>query len=309
MKNIYLIKGNSYNLINEELAKITNNASNIDRFSLNDTPLNECLEAASYFGMFEEKKVILIKDTKYFGGKFNYENECQILSSFFDNMPEDVIIIFLCDDVKKTKDITKKAISCGAQIIEIKVPDEAMLIEMLTKYANENNIKVDNKALKVIIKNSVKNYDIALQELNKLSLLEEDITESVVSTYGSKEEDDYTFDFSNAVIAKNFERAFDLLDHLLNSGVDSYQLIGLLASSFTNMFMVKSAVKDNLTDDEIAKLFGYSSSGRVYILKKNSKIYTLDQLKEIILSLSDLDKKIKTGLNPVYGIKEFLLSL
>ena len=45
------------------------------------------------------------------------------------------------------------------------------------------------------------------------------------------------------------------------------------------------------------------------MLKRNGRIYTLEELSDIIHSLYELDKKIKTGYNPVYGLKEFLLDL
>ena len=111
--------------------------------------------------------------------------------------------------------------------------------------------------------------------------------------YGSHEDGDYTFDFSNAVVSKDFTKAFSLLDTLLEDGVEVFALVGLLASSFANMYMVKRASMDGLSDEAIAKLFGYSSTSRVYVLKKNSKIYSIEDLKEIIIALSDVDYKIK----------------
>ena len=73
--------------------------------------------------------------------------------------------------------------------------------------------------------------------------------------------------------------------------------------------MVKSASVDGLSDEEIAKLFGYSNPKRVGVLKRNGKIYTLDQLKDIIVSLSNLDLKLKSGYDQIYALKEFLLDL
>ena len=47
----------------------------------------------------------------------------------------------------------------------------------------------------------------------------------------------------------------------------------------------------------------------LYAMKKNSKIYTTEDLKNIIIDLSNLDIKLKTGYNAKYEIKEFLLNL
>lgn len=309
MKQIYLLKSSSYNVLNTEIASIIGDNENITTFSIMDTSIYDVIDDASYFGLFDEKRVIIVKDVKYFGGKNNYDEECSALKKFFAALNEDTIIIFICDDIKKTKDITKEAIKYGAIIKDISNIDESNILEYINKYAEEYNLKVDEPAKDLIIKNSSKNIDIAIKELEKLSNLDSHITLDMVRECGSIEPTDVTFDFSNAVIAKNFNKIFELLDELLASGTEVLSLIGLLASSYNNMYIVKDAVNHGLTDEEIAKLLGFSNSGRIYYIKKNGKIYTMDELKEIIINLSELDKKIKTGLNPVYGIKEFLLNL
>ena len=306
---IYLLKGSSYRLLNSEISKITRDIENITTFSLVDVNIRDILDDASYYGLFPEKRCLIIKDTKYFGGKFAYEEESNLLYDFLSSKLEDLIMIFLCDDIKKTKDLTKKVVAIGAKIIDMSNISEDSMKELITNYCNEQAIKLDSQSYSQILKNSANNLDIMIQEIDKLSLVDKHITTDIVNTYGSKEPDDETFNFSNAVVAKQFKTAFDLLDILLKNGVEPSALIGLLSSSFSNMYMVRDAVNHQLSDEEIAKALGYSGTGRVYVMKKNSKIYTLEQLKEIMLDLCALDIKIKTGYNPVYGIKEFLLNL
>ena len=135
------------------------------------------------------------------------------------------------------------------------------------------------------------------------------ITTDMVNNYTHKNDEDVTFSFSNATIAKDFDFSFKYLDIMLKNGAEPINIVALLANSFTNIYMVKSAASDGLSDEEIAKLFGYTNPKRVGVLKRNGKIYTLDQLKDIIISLSELDLKIKSGYNQIYAIKEFLLNL
>lgn len=266
--NIYLIKSISYRLLNMEIDKITKDIPNITTFSLNEVSIYDCIDDASYFGLFDELRAIIIKDTKYFGGKFLYEEESTAIIKFLSNLDKDTTIIFICDDIKKTKELTKSVVKLGAEIKDISSIDAGVFVNLVDDYAKSEGITLDSKARDLIINNSLKNLDIAIQEIDKLSLVDKHITEAIVKEYGSIEEDLETFGFSNAVVAKNFDKAFDLLDKLLNGGVDAYSLIGLLASSFANMYMVKEAVSNRLTDEEIAKLFGYSSTSRVYVMKK-----------------------------------------
>lgn len=309
MKKIYLISSPSYNIINLEIKKIAGDNTNITVHSLNDETIYDCIEDASYFGLFDESRVIVIKDTKYFGGKFNYEEETNALYNYLSNMDESTSIIFVCDAISKTKDFTKKVLSLGATVSDFTSIDETAIKQVINDYVTSHELILDKNALDLILKNSLDNIDVAIKDIEKISNINSHITEDLVNTYGIKLESVDTFEFSNAVIAKNFRDAFTLLDKLLNNGVDEFQILGVLASSYINMYMVRDAVNHGLTDEEIAKKLGYSGTGRVYVMKKNSKIYTTEDLEKIIIDLSDLDIKIKTGYNPVYELKEFLLNL
>lgn len=308
MKNIYLISSISYHLINDKIKSIAENNSNITYFSLNENTIYDVIDDASYFGLFNESRIIVVKNVKYFGGKFNYEEESNALFNFLSHLDSSTIMIFICDSILKSKDLTKKVLNLNTEIDDTTNINDENILEYLINYTKEHNIKIDNKVLKLILSNTMNNIDIAIEEIEKLSNISSDITEDIVRTYGINIEEVDTFEFSNAVISKNISKSFELLDKLLDT-TDVYNLVGVLASSMTNMYMVRDAVDNGLDDTEIAKALGYANPNRVYVMKKNSRIYTKDELKEIIISLADLDLKIKSGYNPKYELKKFLLDL
>lgn len=309
MKEIYLLSSSSYNIINLQIKEIAAGNDNITYQSLNDVTIYDCIDDASYFGLFDENRIIVIKDVKYFGGKFNYEEETNALYNFLSSMDESLKIIFVCDSIVKTKDITKKVVSLGAKIFDLQDLNTDAINEVIANYVNNSDLVLDNDARDLILKNSLNNLDVALKDIEKMSNVNKHITVPLVNEYGIKLENVDTFEFSNAVISKNFDKAFSLLDKLFLSGVDEFQILGVLASSYINMFMVRDALNHGLGDEEIAKKLGYSGTGRVYVMKKNSKIYTTEDLKNIIIDLSNLDIKLKSGYNALYEIKEFLLNL
>lgn len=320
MANIYLIKSTSYRVINNEIKKICKDNNNVTFFSLNEISIYDVIEDASYFGLFDEPRIIVIKDTKYFGGKFNYEEESSALENLFNNMTDDLTLIFICDNINSKKKLTATAIKKGAEIIDKSKLENEELENVIKDYLKNNEITVEKDVINTLKNNCLNNIDLIIQELDKLSLLGNHITLKTVNDSGSiyleyknnKDEDSAdtsSFDFSNAVVQKKFEEALRQFEKLLEKGIEVQQLIGLLASSYTTMYMVKRATQDKLSDEEIAKLFNFSNPKRVWAVRNNGKIYTIDQIKEIIIQISLLDKKIKTGYNPVYGMKEFLLNL
>ena len=74
------------------------------------------------------------------------------------------------------------------------------------------------------------------------------------------------------------------------------------------MYQVKEASKLGFSNEEIGKILNVKP-GRVYYINQDSNIYSLEELKNIIINLSEVDKKIKSGLDPINGFKAFLLSI
>lgn len=309
MGKIYLLASSSYHVINKEIAAIALTNTNITIESLNDTTIYDCIDDASYLGLFNEDRIIIIKDVKYFAGKSNYEEESKAIISFLEHLDESITIIFICDGILKSKDITKSVLKLNGTIIDKSEIGDEEMVGIIASYAESLSITIDAPATNELLNRSLKNIDVAIQEIDKLSNISSHITLDIIKEYGISLDNIDSFEFSNAVVSKNFGKAFDLFDKLLLSGVDEFAILGLLASSYTNMYMVRDAVNHGLTDEEIAKKLGYSGTGRVYVMKKNSKIYTLDELRDIIISLSELDLKLKNGYKAIYEIKEFLLNL
>ena len=308
MKNIYLIKSDSFFLLNNKISELTQGIEDITKIDLDDSLISDVINDASYHSLFDDKKAVVIINTKYFGGKFLYEEDMELLFNYLTNLDDKTILIFVCNEIVKTKESTKKILSLGGQIIDLTSLSEEELDQSINKYLSDNNIRIDKKDRDVLLHRVGNNVDLLLNELLKISLVSKNITSKEIDEYSAYNEEDVTFDFSNAVVSKDFNKAFDLLDKLLAKGVDPIILVGLLASSYETLYIIKEMLAKGLTDDQMIELTGFKS-GRVYVNKKNSRIYTLEELRDIILGLCLVDKKIKTGSNPVYVFKEFLLNI
>ncbi len=317
---VYLIKSESYNLLNDKLNEITKDSEEINYYSLNLDDLESVIEDVNQVSLFSNNKSVIVKDVKYFGGTFQYEEDCNKLEKLISSMNEDINLVFICNDIVKSKNITKFVIGKGGEIINIPRPDQPTLMSLIKDYTSKNNITISDTSINKVIENTGgvydakknttgSNYDIILKELEKMALYDNgNITNEIVDMCSIKIENDVTFDFSNAVIAKDFNKAFNLLDKLLNNGVDPIILVSTLASSYTTLYMVKDAVNHGLNDEAITELFGFSPF-RTTIVKRNGKFYPMEELANIINNLYQLDIKIKTGYNPVFELKEFLINL
>ncbi len=308
MKNIHLIKSDYFSLTNSLIDELLTDYQDINKYDLDEVEINDVINDSSYYGLFNDKKAIIINNVKYFGGKFLYEEETSLLYDYLSNVDDNYIIIFICNDISDKKEFTTKVVNLGATIHDLSSLSEDELYEFINKYLDNHNIKMEKNSISYLLSRVDNNLDIFISEVDKMSIITNNITDDTIDVYSSYNKDDDAMEFKNAITAKNFDKGFTELDKLLKSKDDVISLVGLLANNYALMYIVKDCMDNNLSDDDICKLNNIKS-GRLYYLKKDLRIYTKDELKDIIIGLSEVDKKIKTGSDPVYVFKEFLLNI
>ena len=63
---MYLVYGESYRLIDEEIKKIIKDETNIITIDLNESQLEDVIREATYVSMFQEKKYLIVKNALFF---------------------------------------------------------------------------------------------------------------------------------------------------------------------------------------------------------------------------------------------------
>ncbi len=316
---VYVIKSSSYRLLNSKIQELTKDIEEKKYFNLDSDELEDVIVDASYVGLFNDSRAIIVREVNYFGGKNKYEDQVNSIIKLIENLDPTITLILVCNNLLKTKESTKRLLSLNVEYIDM-FNNFELEKEYINKYIEENNLKVDSKAMDKLNTNTCNNIDLLLNELDKLSIITKEITFRVVTDYSSTyiipkdnlDEMDYndvSFKFVDALINKKFKDAFAYFDKVVERGDDMYSLIGLLNSQFSNVYMVKEALSHGMSDEDIMNEFGYKKIGRVFIMKKNGNIYSLDELRDIIVNLSDIDLKIKLGADPINSLKEFILSI
>ncbi len=314
---VYVIRSTSFRLLNDKVSSLIENIPDRKYFSLDVDELEDVVIDASYVGLFNDDRAIVVREVNYFGGKPKYEEQVNKLFNLINNLDSSITLVLICNNLNKTKDTAKELLK-KTVFIDLYIKDEE-IDNYINDYISKINVTIEPKALVKLKENTVNNIDLLFNEIDKLALITNNITWKVVNEYGSSyiipkgvgEETDYndiTFKFTDAIANKKFKDAFAYFDKIVERGDDMYALIGLINGQFSNIYLVKEAVNEGLSDETIANELGFKS-GRVYILKRIGNLYTLDELRDIIINLSNIDIKIKLGYDPVNGLKEFILSI
>lgn len=294
--NVYLVSAEAYHLINKEVKKIVHD-NNCTIFNMNKSSVSELLDEASYFSLDTEKKYIIASNADFFGSAKISDEDATSIENYINNPNPSTILIFTTlNGIDSRKKIVKQ-IKTNDGLIVIPKMDKKSINQLLSKYLNDNNFRVDYNTINYIIDNSYGSIDIMLNELDKIMLFyNKPCTlkyEDVVAIVG-EEKDSNNFHFINAVIEKKLGLALKIFKSLKIYKVEPTGLIVLLAREYRLMYYVKKLYKEK-SMNEICSYLGLAD-WQVNKLYNNSLNYNERELLNYLEMLCDMDYNIKSGI-------------
>lgn len=306
MSKVYIIKSFSFKALQKKIDTLIK-SENIIHFDLEEDELSNLLEEANYISLFNEEKNIIVKNMKYFSNKGEYKKENDLIEGYLRNENPNTTIIFIVNDLNLKNKNVKTIKDCNNLII-INEYQKAELDEEIKKYLKEFNFKIDTQSLNLLKTKCLNNYDIILNELDKLFLIKKDNNinlNDIKEIVSNMLEDNY--EFINAVATKN-ANMFKYLNDLIELKIEPTIIVGQLVSQYKLLYFVKDAL-NYISESEIAttlKMHPY----RIKVARENSFNYTLTELDNLIDKLIELDLNIKDDYQNKYQlIRIFLLNL
>lgn len=318
MKNIYLITSSSYRLLEEEIDKIVKD-NQVTSFDLNYVSIDDVLEEANYFSLFDEKKYLLVRNANMFttarkssDGEEKESKKDDKLIKYLENPNPNTILIFILNGKaagnKKITKIIKEKYTL-IEVPELKVSDIQLKVDKLFK---QDGYKCSKDVEYYIINNSLNNYDLAFNEVEKIKLFYGkgcEVKQEDVSNIVSKALEDNNFKFIDVVLARNIKEAFKRYDDLMVQKVEPIMLMSMLAKEIRNMLIVKTII-NNTNRKELMKILGLTYDFQMDKTISNSYNFSVNELESYLLLLAELDYKIKNGkINNKRALELFILDI
>ena len=308
----YLIYGNSYMLIENEIKKI-NDTNNTITYFLDETDFKEILEDISYNGLFEEKKCVIIKRAELLFKTDKEEKDIEALTNYLKSPNKNITLILVSSEKPNSRSKANKELLSYFNVIETRIYTKSYeLAKDFDVIIRKDGYVISQNDLNTFINKCASNYDIAVMEFEKYKKIKKpgiisskDIDENI-SNYNM---DDF-FAFKDAVINKEIEKALTILEDLEASKCACLPLAVMLAKEYMTLYDIKYLSMQKLTNDEISKKLGNMHPFRVKTLRSSSAKYSLDEIEKDIDFLSNLDYKLVSQDNlGIDELRTFLLEL
>ncbi len=291
--NNYLIEGSDYISVNNKISEIIKkngfSDASISKYDLSEGRLDDALEDLNTYGLFSDKKIVIINNFDKMDPLFNKPEE---LLKYVENSSSLNLLFVVSDkydDRKKIiKDLKKKM-----KFIKISTDPVVFTKSCLEGY------KVENGVINLLVNNTLGDVTRLYNECNKLKtykindkyISKDDVEELSFKRLGDSTET--TFQFSRALAEKDKKSALKLYQELLNYKIEPLSIIGLLASQFRIMYQVKSLEEKNMRNDEIASSLK-EKPYRITKTRELTRYYSKKEILDLMIKLEDIDLKIKT---------------
>lgn len=291
--NNYLIEGSDYISVNNKISEIIKkngfSDASISKYDLSEGLLDDALEDLNTYGLFSDKKIVIINNFDKMDPLFNKPEE---LLKYVENSSSLNLLFVVSDkydDRKKIiKDLKKKM-----EFIKISTDPVVFTKSCLEGY------KVENGVINLLVNNTLGDVTRLYNECNKLKtykindkyISKDDVEELSFKRLGDSTET--TFQFSRALAEKDKRSALKLYQELLNYKIEPLSIIGLLASQFRIMYQVKSLEEKNMRNDEIASSLK-EKPYRITKTRELTRYYSKREILDLMIKLEDIDLKIKT---------------
>jgi len=315
--NTYLIVSDTIYNIENKLKELTSDIDNVVTFNMNENTMDEVLEEASYFSMFDTLKCVIVKNAKIFSANKNSDSnknkeDANKLLKYLENENKNTRLIFVLNGKADSKKKIYNMIKDNHNLFNYNNLTKTEQKNELKKYVLDNGYKIDDNSLWYIINNSLGNYDLAINEIKKILIYYsnpcmikyEDVIELTAKTL-----EDNNFKFVDSIISRNLNESFKYLEEAKILKVEPSVILSMIYREFKLMLSILLYEKNKYSYSNILKELKITD-WQYQKIKNNLRIYNEREIKEEIVKLSNLDYMYKSGsLNKDIVLINYILDL
>jgi DNA polymerase-3 subunit delta len=274
------------------------------------TPIQDMLQEAYTYTLDGKRRVLLIQNAYFLTSARKPSIESNQDFSSFERVFEQTLdhphMIFLCEDDVDGKNKWVKLMKQSGDVTVLPPLKKPAWNELIQLPIQKRGIQWSSHAKLLFIDRLYPDIDRAIQELDKLSLLEQPLTDAHIKQWIPQSLETNVFEFSNAVVQGHVGDALRIFRDLTLQRVEPVTFISMLGRQFMLMETVYALDEKGLSQSAISQSLNIHEY-RVKLILQGKRLFPLDRVEEAIVSLADLDYHIKSGQKDRFQAFEFWL--
>ncbi|MDQ0224804.1 DNA polymerase III subunit delta [Bacillus sp. 7586-K] len=323
LQSIYLLLGKEAFLMQETVQLIINAALNDEEkdfnlsiYDMEETSIDTAIEDAETLPFMGEKRVVIIKNPFFLTSekkKEKVEHKLDKLEQYLNSPAPYTILLFVApyeklDERKKITKLLKKQ----SIVLEMTSISEKDTIEWITEMAEQEVVYFSKEAIDELMVLTAGDLMILNQELKKISTYVGEggqVSPDIIRLLVPRTLEQNIFELIDNVIHRRSGEALRIFYDLLKNNEEPIKILSLLVNQFRLILQVKELSGTGYGQQQIANTVKVHPF-RVKLALQQAKLFTSDELANILLELAEADYQMKTGKKDKQLVLElFLLKL
>lgn len=288
-------------LLTEKILCGNDNSFNLQNFSSPDLDINALDTAVEALPLMAPLKCVRIFD-------LDVEKEpadtIKKLKGIISDVPETTVLIIslpnLTLDLKRSSKWSTfiKFFEKYGEVLNLPVMNKLKLQRQLIKWAEKLSCTLSEKNAQLIIEKCGNNLLVLKNELEKLCAYAggSEITSEAINRVTVENFEANVFELTKAIMAKNYERAFEVLDVLFFKKEEPIAILSVMASNYIDIYRVKVAQQSGKNIYDVAEVFDYKRKMfRLENAQRHSKNISMESLRKCIELLTQTDEQLKSS--------------
>ena len=308
LTGLYFLYGEEKYLVSHYMKKIAEKVAgrrftdfNFQKFDGGEAGVDRIAEAVQALPLFAEQKCVLVTDPDAETIKTaELEKWKELISSVPDTTVLLVALPNLEADEKSGKNWKKLIdfIKNSGSTVKFVRRSSVQLQKFLCSGAQKRGCLLSSRNAERLISCCGSDLTTLLNELDKLCsyVSQGEITSQVIDELATKNLEARVFDLSKAVLSGSGDRAYSILDLLLEQGEEPVAILAVLSSAYLDLYRVRASIQSGLGATEPAKHFDYARKEfRLRNAERDVGRYPGGMYRESLKELLEADIALKSS--------------
>lgn len=318
MGSIHLLYGSDSFIIKSKTNQIITK-ENVDEFNVTiydaeEQNIEEALNDATTIPFMSDNKIVIVKNAYFLANvkvKKEIAHNLDSLSRYITKPVQETILIIQAPygKIDERKAITKQ-LTQKAEVQKCEPMKEVELGNWVKRQLGKNGVNIDRDALNELLKRVSNNTEVLVSETQKLLLYSHDMKRvdiNIIKKVITKNIEDNVYEITNSILDNKRSKALEIYNDLVMHSEDPLRILGILVNKYREILHVKLLLEQGKDKADIASYYN-ASPGRAYYMIKNANSVRKDIVEQHLVSLEDLDFKIKSGrIDKKIGLELFIL--
>lgn len=286
---------------------------NFQEFDGKNLEYRDVVDAAIMMPLMSERRIVFVRNAKL---ESISDEDFILLKDYLEKPSESTVLVFLQADRDFAPDKAKKVIEIirkkGAVCILNKRKGKELINPLITS-ASKQGCVLSLQAANYLVSVAGDDYNTLINEVNKLCNFvgEGEITKSHIDELAIKTDEARVYDLTKFLLAKNFDKAYEVLSILLRQKTEPEFILGTIIGTYVDMYRAKVSVGCGKPADELSEAYSYGRSAfRLSNGARDSSRLDIDVLRKCLEELSKADAKLKsTRDNPSVILEQLMVRL